>query len=239
MELTKTSYTCVIVDDNELDRLAIASYIRRYSFLLIVGQFGSAAEALAAIPTIAPDVLMLDIDMPGMNGIELRKELAGVPACLFITAHPEYALEGFEAAALDYLVKPMRAERFAKAMERLEQFLSIHHRAALMEHTIGADALFIKDGHDHIKLLVSDILYLEALKDYTGVVTRQKKYCVLTPLGSLLKEKPFDRFVRIHRSYAIQKQSVTRINSREVLVNGLALPIGRRFKEGLDKLLNL
>lgn len=237
MNAQERIYTCVIVDDNELDRLTIMSFTRRYPFLRIGGTFASATQALEAIQKINPDVLMLDVDMPGSSGLELRKQLGQVPACIFITAHPEYALESFEAAALDFLVKPLRSERFEKSMERLEQFLDIHYKAGLLEHTLEEDALFIKDGHDHIKLHMQDILYLEALKDYTGIITRQKKYCVLTPLGNLLKEKTFHRFVRIHRSYAIQKQSVSRITSKEIIVNGLTLPIGRSYKDGLDQLL--
>jgi two-component system LytT family response regulator len=231
------SYTCVIVDDNELDRLTIASFARKYPFVRIIGQFASAMEALEATRTMAPDILMLDIDMPGLTGLELRKQLSEVPACIFVTAHPEYALESFEASALDFLVKPLRPERFEMSMERLEHFLDIHYRAGLMEHTLTEDTLFIKDGRDHIKLKLQDILYLEALKDYTGVITRQKKYCVLTPLGNLLKEPSFSHFVRIHRSYAIQKQSVTMITAKEVVVNGISLPIGRSYKEDLDRLL--
>jgi two-component system LytT family response regulator len=236
MNAQEKSYTCVIVDDNEIDRLTIASFIRRYPFIRIAGQFVSAAEALEATQKTLPDVLMLDIDMPGLTGLELRKRLSEVPACIFVTAHPEYALESFDTSALDFLVKPLRPERFEKSMERLRHFLDIHYRAALMEHTLVEDVLFIKDGRDHIKLKLQDILYLEALKDYTGVITRQKKYCVLTPLGNLLKEPSFSHFVRIHRSYAIQKQSVTMITAKEVVVNGVSLPIGRSYKDSTNKL---
>ena len=238
MTLKKADYTCIIVDDNELDRLTIVSYVRRYPFMQIAGVFESAALALAFTQkNKLPDVLLLDIDMPEMNGLDLRKKLVEIPACIFITSHPEFALEGFEIAALDYLVKPLKAERFAKAMERLEQFLEIHYKAELLDYTLGEDTLFIKDGHNHIKLQLYEIIYLEALKDYTGIVTRKKKYCVLTPLGTLLKEKAFQTFIRIHRSYAIQKHFIKEISSREVMVNDLLLPIGRSYKEIVEKLL--
>ena len=230
-------HSCIIVDDNEIDRLAVVSHARRVSFLHIAGVFESSAKALEFAQKSPPDVLFLDIDMPGINGLDLRKQLEQIPACIFITSYPEYALESFEAAALDFLVKPMRSGRFEKCMERLKDFLEIRHKAELLDYTLGEDTLFIKDGHDHIKLQLHDIIYLEALKDYTGIVTPQKKYCVLTPLGNLLKEKSFKSFIRIHRSYAVQKHFIHKITPKEVMVNNLLLPIGRTYKDSLDQLL--
>ena len=238
MDPKRTDYTCIIVDDDELDRLTLVSYVRRYPFLRMAGVFASAAEALVFIQkNEPPDVLLLDIDMPDMNGLDLRKQLAQVPACIFVTSHPEFAVEGFEIATLDYIVKPLKADRFAKAMERLQQFLEIHYKAELLDYTLGEDTLFIKDGHNHIKLQLYEIIYLEALKDYTGIVTRRKKFCVLTPLGNLLKEKAFQTFVRIHRSYAIQKHFIKEISSKEIMINDILLPIGRSYKEVVERLL--
>jgi two-component system LytT family response regulator len=238
MNPKRTNYNCIIVDDNELDRLTLVSYVRRYPILQIAGVFESAAQALVYTQkNELPDVLFLDIDMPGMNGLELRKQLGQIPACIFVTSHPEFALEGFETAALDYIVKPLKGDRFAKAMERLDRFLEIHHKAELLDYTLGENTLFIKDGHHHIKLQLHEIIYLEALKDYTGIITPKKKYCVLTPLGNLLKEKAFQTFVRIHRSYAIQKHFIKEISAREIMVNEVLLPIGRSYKESVEKLL--
>ncbi len=237
MDSLNRKYKCLIIDDNELDRLTVVSFARRYPFLGIVGVLGSAAEALDLSQRTPPDILLLDIDMPGINGLDLRSRLEQVPACIFITSHPEFALESFERAALDYLVKPLKADRFDKAMTRLQNFLEIHFKAGLLDYTLGEDTLFIKDGHNHIKLQLYDIIYLEALKDYTGIVTRQKKYCVLTPLSHLLKEKTFRNFIRIHRSYAVQKHFISRITPKEVQVNDTLLPVGRSYKEEVDRLL--
>ena len=237
MTAAKNKYSCIIVDDDEIDRLTTTSFVRRYPFLSIDGIYESAEQVLAASHESQPDVLFLDIDMPGITGLELRKKLDLVPACIFITSHPEYALEGFEVTALDFLVKPLKAERFEKAMERLQHFLEIHSKAALLDYTLGDDTLFIKDGHDHIKLQLHEIIYLEALKDYTGIVTLNKKYCVLSPLGNLLKEKAFKSFIRIHRSYAVQKHFINKISAKAVTVNNLLLPIGRSYKEAVDKLI--
>jgi len=235
-QLTK-KHRCIIVDDNKLDGLTVLSFVRKYPFIQVDGLFESAVIALEFARKSPPDILLLDIDMPGLNGLDLRKELGDIPACIFITSHPEFALEGFETAALDYLVKPVRPDRFEKAMERLELFLEVHYKAALLDYTLGEDTLFIKDGHNHIKLQLHEIIYLEALKDYTGIITRQKKYCVLTPLGSLLKEKSFQSFIRIHRSYAVQKHFIEKITPREVMINNMQLPVGRSYKESIDRLL--
>ena len=238
MNPAKKTYTCIIADDNELDRLTLISYVRRYAFIRIAGSFESSALALAfAQKAEPPDVLFLDIDMPGMSGLDLRKQLQGIPACIFVTSHPEFALESFEMSALDYLIKPLKSDRFEKAMRRLEHFLEIHFKAELLDYTLGEDTLFIKDGHHHVKLQLHKIIYLEALKDYTGIITSSKKYCVLTPLSSLLKEKAFQSFIRIHRSYAIQKHYIKEISAREVTMFDVSLPIGRSYRESVEKLI--
>ena len=237
MDQLKRIYDCIIVDDDELDRLMLQSQVRKYPFIRIAGAFESASEAIAYIQQHgAPEILLLDVDMPGISGLELRKQLPDIPACVFVTSHPEFALEGFESAALDYIVKPLKGDRFAKAMERLEKFLSLHSKAELLDYTLGADTLFIKEGVNRVKLQLHDIIYLEALKDYTGIVTRQKRFNVLSPLSNLLKEPGFRNFVRIHRSYAIQKHFVEEISSRGVKVHEQVLPIGRSYKDSLEKI---
>lgn len=236
MNQAKKNFNCIIADDDEIDRLTTLSFCRRYPFLQIAGVFESAPKVLEFTNQHAVDVLLLDIDMPGMNGLELRKQLEHIPACIFITAHPEFALESFDLAVLDFLVKPLKAIRFATAMQRLEDYLDTRHKAELLDYTLGGDTLFIKDGHDHFKIQLHDIIYLEALKDYTGIITEKKKYCVLTPLGNLLKEHTFRNFVRIHRSYAVQKHFVNKISAKEVYVNNINLPVGRSYKDVLDLL---
>lgn len=230
-------YNCIICDDDEIDRLTVVSYCKHHPFLRISGSFDSPQEALAFTQSNKIDLLMLDIDMPGMNGLEMRRQLMQIPACIFITSHPEFALEGFELSVLDYLIKPLKADRFTLAMGRVKEYLAVRHKAALLDHTLGSDTLFIKDGHEHHKIQLHEIIYLEALKDYTGVVTAKKKYCVLSSLGNLLEEKSFRSFVRIHRSYAVQKHFIKKITAKEVLVNDISLPVGRTYKDGLEALI--
>jgi DNA-binding LytR/AlgR family response regulator len=237
MIVDKKTYNCIIVDDDEIDRLTVVSFCKHYSFLHIAGSFSSSEEALSFARQHPTDVLLLDIDMPGMSGLELRRQLDVIPACIYITAHPEFAVESFELSALDFLVKPLKAGRFAAAMERLENYLSMRSKASLLDYTLGGDTLFIKDGHEHFKIQLHEIIYLEALRDYTGVVTAKKKYCVLSSIGNLLGEKAFTSFVRIHRSYAVQKHFINKVTPKEVFVNEISLPVGRSYKEGLADLI--
>jgi len=231
-------YKCFIVDDNLADRLATVSFARKYSFLKIEGVFDGASAAIDAAKKSFPDVIFLDIDMADINGLDLRVQLEKVTACIFITAYPDYALPAIDVNALDFLVKPLNAERFDLSMTRLKYFLDIQHKAELFDHSSEGDSLFIKDGHTKIKIQLSEIIYLEALKDYTGIITKEKKYCVLTSLGNIIEEKFFRDFIRIHRSYAVPKQMIEKINSKEIIVNGGALPVGRSYKKSLDKLFN-
>jgi two-component system, LytTR family, response regulator len=235
----KKTYSCIVVDDMELDRLAVQMLLRKHPSMKLVGSFASAEDALDHIRAAGtPDALFLDVDMPGKSGFVLRSELITIPACIFITAHPEFALKGFELSALDYLIKPLNADRFEKAMRRVEAFLDVHFKAELLDFTLGENTLFIKDGYNQVQLKIQEIVYLEALKDYTGVITRTRKYCVPSPLGTLIKEKEFQNFVRIHRSFAIHRHAISEISAKGIRVNDVLLPVGRSYKDSIDKLLS-
>jgi len=227
---------CMVVDDDRIDCLTVLAFLRQYPFMECIGDFPAAEPALVAAAERRPDVLFLDIDLPGIDGLRLREQLMQIPACVFITAFPDYALDAFDLAALDFLVKPVGADRFARTMSRVEEYMQLRRRSEQLSHTLGGDVLFIKDGHQRIKLRMEDVLYLEALNNYTGIVTLTKKYTVLTPISSLLKEATFRRFVRIHRSFAVQKNYVTRISTDGVQVQDRLLPVGRTYKEALSEL---
>ncbi|HMI07432.1 MAG TPA: LytTR family DNA-binding domain-containing protein, partial [Flavobacterium sp.] len=173
-------------------------------------------------------------DMPELNGIEFRKMASHVPVCIFITAHPEHAVESFELDTLDFIVKPLKLDRFTQTVNRISDYMEIKLKALLFESSIGGDTIYIKEGHEQTKVKLHDILYLEALKDYTKIVTPQKRHCVLSTLGTLLKEAHFSSFIRVHRSYAVQKQFVQKILPNEVqLNNDVLIPVGRSYKDSL------
>ncbi len=230
-------YTAVLVDDDELDRLHTQVMLKKYPFIHLTESFDSPVAALAAIEEKDPDVVFLDIDMDDMNGLELRRQLGNRQVCIYITSYPDYALETFELAAFDYLLKPLNSNRFDTTMERLQQYLHLKHKAELFEYSLGGNTIFIKDGHHQVKIHLHDILYMEALKDYTRIVTAQQKFCVLNLLGNLLQEAAFKTFIRIHRSYAVQKHFINKITAREVMINDIKIPIGRSYRNNLQSLI--
>ncbi|WP_417942820.1 LytR/AlgR family response regulator transcription factor [Flavobacterium sp. RS13.1] len=228
-------YSCIIVDDDEIDRLTVLSFAKKFPVLDILGVFESAEDALPFIQKQKVDILFLDIDMPGLNGIEFRKNALEIPVCIFITAHPEHAVESFQIETLDFIVKPLKLDRFTQSMKRIEEFMEIKLKASLFEASIGGDTIYIKEGHEQTKVKLHEILYLEALKDYTLVVTERKRHCVLSSIGNLLKESHFQSFIRIHRSFAVQKQFIQKMNSNEIILNNnISIPVGRSYKDNLN-----
>lgn len=230
-------FNCIIVDDDEIDRLTALSYVKKVDCLTIIGVFDNSSSALDCISKNKIDVMFLDIDMPAGSGLDLRKKALEIPVCIFITAHPEHAVESFELNALDFMVKPLKLDRFTHTIKRIEEFMEVKHKASLFDASVGGDTIYIKEGHDKIKIKLHDILYLEALKDYTIIITPFRRHCVLASIGNLLKEIHFQSFIRIHRSFAVQKQFIKKVNSQEVeLNNNVLIPIGRSYKDNLNLL---
>jgi two-component system, LytTR family, response regulator len=231
-------WRCIIVDDEDVDRLMVLSFAKRFPSLNICGVFKSSREALDFLKKETIDILFLDIDMPDTNGLQFRKKALEIPVCIYITGHAEYAVESFELETLDYIVKPLKFDRFEKAMQRVEQFMEVKQKATLFDVSFGTDTITVKEGNEQIKIKISDILYLEALKDYTLIATSKKKHCVWSNLGTILKQDFFQSFIRIHRSYAIQKQFINNKNATTVfLTNGLEIPVGRSYRDNLKSIL--
>lgn len=227
--------TCVIVDDDELDRLTVLSHLRNYAEIEVLETFSSPTDAIQFLAKTPVDILFLDIDMPEMSGIELRKQLPHTAICIFITSYPEHAVESFEVDALDFLVKPLKADRFQLTISRIREYLEIRHKAALLEASLGGDFIVVKEGHTQSKIKLHAITHLQAMKDYTLIFTDEKRHCVLSSLGNLLKEEAFHCFTRIHRSYAVNHVHVDKLTPTEIILkNAQSLPLGRGYKESLN-----
>jgi two-component system, LytTR family, response regulator len=233
-----TNLTCLIADDEEIDRLTVTAHLRKYPFIQIAANCDSARKALEHLQKHPVDILFLDIDMPGISGIELRSRFMDIRACVFITAYPDYAVDAFDAAALDFLIKPITGDRFGKAIQRIREYFDIRQKADLFEHSLGQDTIFVKEGHEKTKVRLHDILYLEALRDYTTIVTSQKKYHVLATLGNLLNENEFRSFIRIHRSFAVQRHYVQKLDTHNVYLENVSLPLGKAYKSDIEKIFN-
>jgi len=227
-------YNCLIVDDEEIDRLTTLSFVRKYPQLNVCGVCASVEEALKIIETSDINILFSDIDMPGIDGFEFRRRMMDIPVCVFITSYADMAAESFELSTLDFLVKPIKAARFERTVVRIQEYMDARQKVNLYEHSLGGNTVFIKDGHTFIKVKLHDILYLEALKDYTLIFTTEKKYCVLSPIGNLLKEHNFSSFIRVHRSFAVQKHLINRISPNQLVINDIIIPIGRAYKDSLQ-----
>lgn len=225
---------CIIVGDNELDRLMVLSFIKQFPQLNIFGTFSNSRDAFLHIQNNQIDILFLDVDGQKLSEVEFLLRTNQVPVCVFITSCHELAVECFELGTLDFILKPLKFERFQHTMHRISDFFEIKNKADLYESSIGGDVIYIKEGREQVKIKLHEILYLEALKDYTFLITPQKRYCVLSSIGLLLKEVSFQSFIRIHRSFAVQKQFIQKINSHEIILNNdLAIPIGRSFRDNL------
>ena len=228
------TFNCIIIDDDEIDRLTVVSFAKRFPLLTIKGVFENAEDSLLFLEKEKIDILFLDIDMPSLDGLDFRKKTMEIPVCIYITAHPEHAVESFELDTLDFIVKPIKIDRFTQTVSKIEDYMELKLKAQLFEASIGGDVIFIKEGHAETKVKLHDIVYLEALKDYTKIVTSNKRHCVLTSIGNLLKEPHFQSFVRIHRSFAVQKQFIDKKMTNELLLNnGTIIPIGRSYKDTL------
>ncbi len=229
---------CIIVDDDEVARLKVVSIARKFSVFNIIGYYSTPAAVFSILEKEKIDVLFLDIDMPTLSGLELRKKLRNIPVCVFITSHPEHAAESFELDTLDFIVKPLREDRFAQTVIRIEEFMEVKQKADLYEASFGDDFIYIKEGYEKVKVKLHDIWHIEALKDFTVLVTKDKRHCVSIGIGNLLKEEYFKNFIRVHRSYAVQKQFVEKIGNQYItLINQKIIPLGNSYKDNLEALL--
>jgi len=243
VQLTKFCFMALplkylIVDDDEISRLNVESEASRFSFLAKAASCSNAIEAFEFISQFKPDIVFADIEMPGISGLELIKSLSGkVAAPVFITSHPEFALEGFEMEAFDYLLKPINRERFERCALRLNDFFQLRANAFAFNKEQEFGFIVIKQGYDKHKLSLNEILYLEAMKDYTRIVTDEKKYLVLGTISGMEEKLPAEKFVRIHRSYIVNKEKINAVQGNKVRLSNCELPVGKLYKNVLSNIL--
>lgn len=228
--------SCVIIEDNPIDAAYLQQFILQYGFLDLRAIFTNALEASEYIQNHPPQLLFLDIDMPVLNGMEFYKRLQAAPVCIFVTAHSEFAWEGFEAQAFDFILKPVRADRFSMSMNRLAEYLSLLKRADIYDSQIEENKLLVKEGTQKHLIFLHDILYIEALKDYSKIVTADRKIMTLSKLKQVMEKLPSDQFIRIHRSFAVARKKITRIETHDLYIGDCCLPIGKTFKQQLNSI---
>lgn len=226
-----STLNCLIVDDEELARALLANYAARLPFLRVVGQCKDPLEAIAALHEQPVDLLLLDIQMPGLTGIELLKTLHHKPAVILTTAYSQYALEGYALDVADYLLKPFSFERFAQAINKVMDRRKPEPAPALPEPEPAKDYILVKSEHKVFRLKFDDIHYVESMREYVAYHTPQGRILSLYALKNLEEDLPAERFIRIHKSYIVAIQKVTALEGNMVVIGKDKLPIGASYKE--------
>jgi DNA-binding LytR/AlgR family response regulator len=228
----------LVVDDVEIDSLAIEALASGYSFLKKVATCRHTLEAVELIPILKPDILFADIEMPGGSGLELVRHLAGAVAVpVFVTSHPEFALEGYEIEAFDYLLKPVSPDRFSRCVTRIRSFYELRSKSFAFDKERQSEYIIIKQGYDKYKISMLDILYLEAMKDYTRIVTLTGQYLVLGTFTNMHDQLPPERFIRIHRSYIVNQHKIDSVAGNKIFISTHELPVGKSYKYALEGIL--
>ncbi|MDZ4752091.1 MAG: LytTR family DNA-binding domain-containing protein [Flavobacteriales bacterium] len=228
---------CLVLDDEPLAAQLLSEYIKQTPGLELAGIFTKPLDALQWIENNSADILFLDVQMPQITGVQVMKILNGKLQVILVTAYPEYAIEGFEYNALDYLVKPAAFERFLVAIQK---FHGIHNKVKTntTAKTEEESHLFVKAEYKILRIPFDDILYLQGLRDYVAIITKEKKILTLQSLRSFEESLPSERFMRIHRSYIISLNQVNYVERNRVYIQSTPLPISDTYKPTFNQRIN-
>lgn len=221
---------CLVVDDEPLARNLLRDYIKKVPYLTLIGTSENALEAMKVLRENTIDLLFLDIQMPELTGINFLKVLQDKPNVILTTAYSEYALESYDLDVVDYLLKPITFERFLKSLEKINQRQQVQVATTQVPEN-KSEFVFVKDGTKLIKVLLNDILYVEGLKDYVTIHTKQQKIVSLQRLKTLEEQLPAQQFIRIHNSYIIALNAISAIHKGEVQIGDVRLPISDSYKK--------
>jgi two-component system LytT family response regulator len=228
----------VVIDDEPVARKGIASYVEQTPFLHLAGTAKSALEANDFLRENDVDLLFLDIEMPDLTGVEFMRSLKNPPAVIFTTAYRDYATEGFELDAIDYLVKPISMQRFLKAANKAQTLFEAKNTPkAIPVSTTAKDHFFIKSDGQYIKIKLDDVLYFESERDYIFIHTVGKRYMTLLTLKQLELELQSEKFVRVHRSFIVAIEKVDLLEGNMIYIKDKRIPVSRGMQESVFKLL--
>lgn len=233
------SIKCIVIDDEPLARKGLREYIGDVSFLQLVAEFDNALKAVETLNQGDVQLLFLDIQMPKLTGIDFFKSLQNAPPVIFTTAYPQYALDGFEVNALDYLVKPISFERFLKAAMKAKEYYEVREKNSTQENTSARDYFFIKADNKLVKLFFDEIQFAEALQNYVVIHTKEKKYITYLTFKAVEDYLPADQFIKTHKSYIVASSMIDSIEGNEIRIGTHSIPISRNLKDTvMEKLLN-
>jgi DNA-binding LytR/AlgR family response regulator len=228
---------CLIVDDNKIARATLKQLASQVKDVTIAGECADAMEAYNLLQELDIDLLLLDIEMPGMTGLELTKNLGKQsPVIIFTTSKKEYAAEAFELHVADYIVKPVMPARFLQAIDKAREICqSTTEEVKLQED----EFIFIRDSNIVRKLKLEDILFAEAMGDYVKLFTPQKFYAIHTTLKAVEERLPVPAFLRVHRSYIIAISKIDTVQEGAIIINGKPIPVADAYRSALNKRMNI
>ena len=221
---------CLIVDDEILAQDVVEKYVASMPTLSLVGKCDNAIEAISFLHNNPVDVLFLDLNMPELSGLDMLKTLANPPKVILTTAYSEYALESYEYGVVDYLLKPIKFERFIKAINKVvEQFEET--KKVVEEHQPKQPpTIFIKEDQVTYQINLADILFVEAYGNYLKVHTSEKVFVTRDTMHDMVDKLPDDLFLRVHKSYIVALSKISSISGNRVYIDRMEIPIGEMYK---------
>jgi DNA-binding LytR/AlgR family response regulator len=221
---------CLIVDDEPMARKGLEEYIKDISFLEYGGSCETALKATEFLQQHSVDLMLLDINMPHVTGIELLRSLERPPLAIFTTAHPDYALESYSLDVLDYLVKPIMFDRFQKAAQKAYDYQLL--RASSIS---SPDYFFIKCDHVFEKVHFNDIFYIEAMQNYCILHTPARKLIAYITLSGLEEKLPVAKFMKVHKSFIVSLNKITALDGNDLFIGKAHIPVSRSLKDEVMK----
>jgi DNA-binding LytR/AlgR family response regulator len=230
---------CIAVDDEKLILDLLVDNILKVPFLQLEGQCKNALEAIELLHNKKIDLVFLDIQMPGLNGLQFVQSLQNAPMIIFVTAYKEHAVEGFNLNAVDYLLKPVSFERFLKACNRAHELFTLQQKQVEKEEHPGYFFVYVE--YNQVKIAIAEILYIEGMKDYVKIFLTSSSKPVITKMSlKALEEKlAAYRFIRIHKSYIVSADKVTAVKRDLICIANTELPLSETYRPNLESMLSL
>ena len=233
---------CAIVDDEPLAVELLASYVKKIPFLELCGKYNNATDALHGLGETPVDLLFLDIQMPELNGLEMSKMVPETTRIVFTTAFDQYAVDGFRANALDYLLKPISYADFMEACNKALQWFQLVQQSE-QQPTMPMEeprSIFVKSEYKLLQIDLDDIRYIEGLKDYVKIYTENSPHPILSLMNMKAIEQmlPASRFIRVHRSFIMQKSKIREIERNRIVFGDVYIPIGDSYKQAFQDFIN-
>jgi DNA-binding LytR/AlgR family response regulator len=230
---------CIAVDDEKLVLDLLADNIRQVPFLNLVATCRNAMEAALVLQQQPVDLIFLDIQMPGLSGLQFLQSLNRPPMVIFVTAYKEYAVEGFNLNAIDYLLKPVSFERFLKACNKAYEWYNAQQKQPVAPTPVR-DAFFVYVEYNQVKVIIDEILFIEAMKDYVKIFITSSNKPVITKASLKAMEEKLagHRFVRIHKSYIVPVDKITAIKRDLICIDKIELPLSESYKAEVERLIS-